>query len=78
MFWRWWGGDLLTKVTDSRAFLEVLLRIVEKLEEIRGLSCSETGDGRVVLVGVVFASKLSVVDLYFNLGRSKPKPEDCE
>ncbi len=51
-------GDLLTRATDSRAFLEVLLRVVEKFEEIRGLSCGETGDGRVVLVGVVFASKV--------------------
>ncbi len=47
----------MTRVTDSCAFLEVLLRVVEKLEEIRGLSCSETGNGRVVLVGVVLASK---------------------
>ncbi len=68
----------MTRVTDSCAFFEVLLCIVEKLKEIRGLSCSETGDGRVVLVGVVFASKLLIVDLYFNLGCSEPKPKDCE
>ncbi len=72
------GEIFLTRVTDLCAFLEVLLHAVEKLEEIRGLSCGETGGGRVVLVWVIFASKLSVVDLYFNLERSKPESEDCE
>ncbi len=68
----------MTRVTDLCAFLEVLLQVVEKVEEIRGLSCGETGGGRVVLVRVVFASKLSVVDLYFNLICSKPKSKDRE
>jgi hypothetical protein len=60
------------------AFLEVLLRIVEKLEEVRGFSCSETGDGRVILVRVIFAGKLSVMDLYFSLGCSKSKSKNLE
>jgi hypothetical protein len=34
------GEIFLTGVTNLCAFLEVLLHIVEKLEEIRGLSCS--------------------------------------
>ena len=46
-----------------------------KLKEVRGLGCSEASDGRVILVRVEFASKLSIVDLGFSLGHSNPKPE---
>jgi hypothetical protein len=60
------------------AFLEVLLRVVEKLEEVRGFSCSEASDGRVILVRVIFASKLSVMDLDFSLGCSKSKSKNRE
>ncbi len=60
------------------AFLEVLPHVVEKLEEVRGFSCSEASDGRVILVRVIFAGKLSVVDIDFSLGRSKSKSKNCE
>ena len=51
-----------------RAFLEVCLRIIQELEEVRGFSCSEASYSRVILVRVVLASKLSVLDFYFSLG----------
>ncbi len=60
------------------AFLEVLLHVVEKLEEVRGFSCSEAGDGRVIFVRVIFAGMLSVMDLDFSLGFSKSKSKNRE
>ncbi len=67
------GENLLMVVTGSFscflcAFLEVFLRIVEKLEEVRGFSCSKASDGRVILVWMIFAGKLPVMDLDFGLG----------
>ena len=62
------------KQKNSHAFLEVCLRIIQELEEVRDFSCSEASYGRVVLAGVVFASKLSVVDFYFSLRRAEPEP----
>jgi hypothetical protein len=58
------------------AFLEVFLRVVEKLEEVRGFSCSKASDGRVILVWMIFTGKLSVMDLDFGLGRSKSESKN--
>ena len=72
-----WESEFVLAGTGVKAlctFLEVCLRIIQELEEVRGFSCSEASYCRVVLVGVVLASKLSVVDFYFSLGCSKPKP----
>ncbi len=66
------GG--LTRPQYSHTFLTIFLHIIQKLDEVRGLSVS---DGRVILVRVVFVSKLSAVDLYFSLRRSKPRPKNC-
>ncbi len=52
-------------------FLEVCLFVVKEFEEVRGLSCSEASNGRIVLIRVVFAGELSIVDLDLSLGRSK-------
>ncbi len=59
---------------NLHTFLEVCLRIIQELEEVRGFSCSEARYSKVVLVEVVLASKLLVVDFYFGLGRSELKP----
>ena len=67
-----------SKKRNSHTLLEVCLRIIQELEEVRGFTCSETSYGRVILVGVVFAGKLSVVDFYFSLRRSEPKPQNRE
>ena len=66
------------KQKNSHTFLEVCLCIILELEEVRRFSCSDTSYGRVVLVGVIFASKLSVVNFYFSLRRAEPEPQDCE
>ena len=69
------GGRVdLNRSRNSRTFLEVCLRIIQEFEEVRGFSCSEASYGRVVLVGVIFASKLSVVNFYFGLRRAEPEP----
>ena len=69
------GGRVdLNRSRNSRTFLEVCLHIIQELEEVRGFSCSEASYGRVVLVGVIFASKLSVVNFYYGLRRAKPEP----
>ena len=54
------------------------MRIIQELEEVGGFSCSEASYGRVVLVWVIFASKLSVVDFNFSLRRAEPEPWDRE
>ncbi len=68
----------LDRSKNSCAFLEVCLHIFQELEEVRGFSCSEASYGRVVLVRVIFASKLSVVNFYFSLRCSEPKPQNHE
>ncbi len=68
------GG--LTGAKNSHVFLEIFLCIIQELKEVRGLGCREASDGRVVLVGVIFVGKLSVVDLDFNLRCAKPKPKN--
>ena len=64
----------LNRSRNSCTFLEVCLHIIQELEEFRGFNGSEASYGRVVLVGVIFASKLSVVNFYFSLRRAEPKP----
>ncbi len=64
----------LNRSRNSRTFLEVCLRIIQEFEEVRGFSCSEASYGRVVLAGVIFASRLSVVNFYFGLRRAEPEP----
>ncbi len=59
-------------------FLKIFLRIIQELKEVRGLGCREAGDGRVVLVRVIFAGKLLVVDLDFSLRCAEPKPKNCK
>jgi hypothetical protein len=56
----------------SHAFLEVCLRIIQELEEVRGFSCSEASYGRAVLVRVVFAS--SCLMCTFILVSDAPSP----
>ena len=69
------GGRVnLNRSRNSRTFLEVCLCIIQVLEEVRGFSCSEASYGRVILVGVIFASKLLVVNFYFSLRRAEPEP----
>ncbi len=69
-----WGG--LTGAKNSHMFLKIFLPIIQELKEVRGLGCREAGDGRVVLVGFIFAGKLSVVDLDFSLRCAEPKPKN--
>ena len=57
---------------NSHAFLEVCLRIIQELEEVRGFSCSEASYGRAVLVRVVFAS--SCLMCTFILVSDAPSP----
>ncbi len=68
----------MTGAKNSRMFLKIFLRIIQELKEVRGLRCREASDSRVVLVGVIFAGKLSVVDLDFSLRCAEPKPENCK
>ncbi len=70
------GG--LTGAKNSRVFLKIFLCIIQELKEVRDLRCCEAGDGRVVLVRVIFAGKLSVVDLDFNLRCPEPEPKNCK
>jgi len=73
------GGRVdLSRSKNSHTFLEVCLCIIQELEEVRGFSCSEASYGRVVLVGVIFASRLSVLNFYFGLRRAEPEPQECE
>jgi hypothetical protein len=62
--------------TGLSTFLEVFVCVVEKFEEVRGLSSTKTGDGGIILVRVIFAGKLLVVDLYFGFGCAKSKAEN--
>ena len=69
------GGRVdLNRSRNSCTFLEVCLHIIQELEEVRGFSCSEASYGRVVLVGVIFASKLLLVNFYFGLRCAESKP----
>ncbi len=68
------GG--LTGAKNSRMFSKIFLHIIQELKEVRGLGCREAGDGKVVLVGVIFAGKLSVVDLDFSLRCAEPEPKN--
>jgi hypothetical protein len=69
------GGRVdLNRSRNSRMFLEVCLCIIQELEEVRGFSCSEASYGRVVLVGVIFVSKLSVVTFYLVSDAPSPSP----
>jgi hypothetical protein len=62
--------------TELGMFLEVFVCIVEKFEEVRGLSSTKAGDGGIILVRVIFAGKLLVVDLYFGFGRAESKAKN--
>ncbi len=68
----------MTGAKNSRIFLKIFLCIIQELKEVSGLGCHEAGDGRVLLVGMLFAGKLSVVDLDFSLRCTKPKPKNCK
>ncbi len=59
-------------------FLAVFVCVVEKFEEVRGLSSTKAGDGGIVLVRVIFAGKLLVIDLYFGFRRAESKAENCK
>jgi len=73
------GGRVnLDRNQNSHTLLEVCLHIIQEIEEVRGFSCSEASYGRVVLVGVICVSKLSVVNFYFSLRCAKPEPQDRE
>jgi hypothetical protein len=69
------GGDRLILLLLC-AFLEVFLRVVEKLEEVRCFSCSKASDGRAILVWMIFAGKLPVADLDFGLRRSESESKN--
>ena len=73
-----WGRADFEQKRNLRTLFEVCLRIIQELEEVGGFSCSEASYGRVVLVWVIFASKLSVVDFNFSLRRAEPEPWDRE
>ncbi len=51
---------------------------VKKFKEVRGLISTKASDGGIILVRVIFAGKLSVVDLYFSFGRTESKAKNCK
>ena len=60
------------------AVFEVLMCIVQELEESRSFRCGETSDCIIILVRMIFAGKLSIVDLNFGFRRTKSETKNCE
>ena len=58
-------------------FLQVFVGIIEEFEKFRGLGGSESGQGSIVLVWVIFACKLSVMHLDLHFGCAESKPKNC-
>ena len=74
------GGGRSCSLTCAglSTFLEVFVCIVEKFKKVRGLISTKASDGGIILVRVIFAGKLSVVDLYFGFGRTESKAKNCK
>ena len=52
--------------------------IVQELEESRSFRCGEISDCIIILVRMIFAGKLSIVDLNFGFRRTESETKNCE